>query len=156
MAATAVALAAVSLLPIELRRLVVAGLIIFAASTPPFLVLWGVDRILIGAGTSRSLPVGGMVLSAVSATIMALASLPLPGSRGPIQYAAGNAAAMFFFDVRVVTILVLLICPIACGVIGIARLGSGTPFRFGWLLIAIATYALTVFTVFSTGFFPTA
>jgi hypothetical protein len=151
----AVLLATRSVLPPRLLQLVIAVLTFLAGATILFFVFWLVDERITGKALRRSYPIGSMMLASVSTLIIVLATLPLSGSRGPVQYAAGNDFAMFFFTMRVVAFLVLLVSPFICGLIGVARLGVGNRPRFGWLVAANASHVLAWYVVFSQGFFPT-
>jgi hypothetical protein len=97
-----------------------------------------------------------MMLTSISTLIIFLVILPLPGGRGPLQLWAADAFAMFVFDLRVATILILPISPIICGLVGKIRLELGEPFQLRWVIAAVTSYFLAWFVVCSQAFFPTA
>jgi hypothetical protein len=148
MTAAVVLLTASVLLPPEVIAFVAGSAIVFV-------ILWLGELIRAQFAARRSLPIGSMMLTSLSVLIIILVLLPLPGGRGPVQYAAGHAGAMFVFNLRVATILVLTFSPLLCGLIGLVRMGLGMPARFGWLIAAIASYIVAWYIVGKQGFFPT-
>jgi hypothetical protein len=147
-------LAAGVLLPPRLRQLLFSVLVFVASWGIVFLVLWMGEHIRARYGEPRSLPIGSMMLTSVSALVIILVLLPLPGGRGDVQLWVHDARAMFAFDLRGATMLSLFFSPLLCGLIGKLRLDLGSPARFGWLIAAIVSYIAAWYLVVTQAFLP--
>jgi hypothetical protein len=137
-------------------KLTIGILIIAAGSAIVFITLWLGEQVRARFGQPCALPIGSMTLLSISIFMILFVVLPLPGGRGPVQYAAGDAAAMFVFELRIVAVLVMHLSPVLSGTIGLVRLGSGMPARFGWLIAAIVGYLIAWHLIVERDFIPTA
>lgn len=108
----------------------------------------------------QTVAIGSCVLISVSTWTIGFVVISalkiLPGSFGPVQYAEGNMLAMFVFNLRIATILVMFVSPIICSLIGAIRLSMGMRVRQDWLAFGIGSYLIAWIVLFwNLWFFPT-
>jgi hypothetical protein len=142
-------------------RAVLSVLSVAAITAPVVFLLIAVDHMLRRDQPPKPAPIGSFILIAAAAWaivfVLIATSIRIPGGFGPIQYAAGNAWAMFVFMLRIGTILVMVGSPILCSIIGGIRLWMGTNFRLGWLVVGIVLSLVAWLLLFlNPQFIPTA
>lgn len=139
-------------------RLLVAVLPVTIFTIVTCLLLRLIDRRLQSGQVVQRFPVASCAIVMVAAWTIGIVAFVgfLPGGRGPVQYAAGNPAALLVFDQRFGTILAMCVAPIILGLIGGFRLTTVRHFRAGWFLAAIISYAIAwVVLYLNAWFWPT-
>jgi hypothetical protein len=124
-------------------------LLILAFVAPMLLFLCFVAR---RVSPGQPVPLGSCFLMSISAwtvsCVLVMSSMQVPGNSGPIQYSVGSSLASFAFNVRVVTLIAMVLCPIASGLVGAFRLSKGNRLRIGFLSLALGLYLLAWFAIF--------
>lgn len=97
-------------------------------------------------GVAQSRPVGSLLLMAVSVWTIGCVVLGglkvVPGGFGPVQYAGGNSLAVFIFEVRIATLLIMVVAPFISSLIGAIRLSAGMHISLGWLIVGASSYVI--------------
>lgn len=103
--------------------------------------------------------VSSCLLIAVSlwTCLVVFSSSGLPGSSGPLQYARGDALALFVFSIRAFTFLALLLIPVVSFCTLLLRLRNRRPANGFWAAVALVGYSATwILVSLRPGFMPTA
>lgn len=104
-------------------------------------------------------PLGSFILISVSAWTIGFLAISglriIPGSFGPVQFAAGQSLAMFVFHLRFVTILTMLAVPVVCSLLGVIRAIAGRHICPDWLAAAVGAYLIAwILLYFNLWFIP--
>ncbi len=143
-----------------LPKLAMPGLFIAAFVTIMVYIFTRENRRLEPSDSPQPDAIGSYVLTSVSAWTIGFVLISalriIPGSFGPIQYAGGDMVAMFVFNLRIVTILVMTVSPIVCSLIGSIRLFRGIYAQADWLALGLGSYVIAWVVLFwNLWFIPT-